>query len=68
MITDMLLDPFLNSFVTANTNILLLCVNLNDDKDVQKTLYLASKLAIDRPPSTIKYQSQVLLLQSGHYQ
>jgi len=35
---------------------------------MKKALDLYKKLATSKPPSSIKYQSQMLLLQSGYYQ
>ena len=68
LISDMFLDPYINNFVSANINLLVLTLNGDEQKDCKKTKELYSKLAASKPPSTIKYQSQMLLLQSGYYQ
>ena len=68
LVSDMFLDPYINNFVTANINLLVISFELDNENQMKKALDLYKKLATSKPPSSIKYQSQMLLLQSGYYQ
>lgn len=68
LVSDMFLDPYINNFVSANINLLVLTFELDNELQRKKALELYRKLATAKPPSSIKYQSQMLLLQSGYYQ
>ena len=68
LVSEMFLDPYINNFVTANINILVITFDLDNENQRKKALDLYKKLATSKPPSSIKYQSQMLLLQSGYYQ
>lgn len=68
LVSDMFLDPYINNFVSANINLLVLTFDLEDETQRNKAVDLYKKLATCKPPSSIKYQSQMLLLQSGYYQ
>ena len=68
LVSDMFLDPYINNFVTANINLLVLTFDLDHEAQRKKAVDLFKKLATSKPPSSIKYQSQMLLLQSGYYQ
>lgn len=68
LVSEMFLDPYINNFVTANINLLVLTFDLSNDVEIKKMAELFKKLATSKPPSNIKYQSQMLLLQSGYYQ
>ena len=67
LISDMFLDPYINSVISGNLNILIITFNPNDKESCKKALKLYLKLETDKPPSSIKYQSQRLLLQQGYY-
>lgn len=68
LVSEMFLDPYINNFVTANINLLVLTFDLSNEAEIKKMAELFKKLATSKPPSNIKYQSQMLLLQSGYYQ
>lgn len=68
LVSDMFLDPYINNFVTANINLLVFTFEMENELQRKKAVELYKKLATSKPPSSIKYQSQMLLLQSGYYQ
>ena len=68
LVSDIFLDPYINNFVSANINILVLTFDTENEAQKKKVVDLYKKLATSKPPSSIKYQSQMLLLQSGYYQ
>lgn len=68
LVSDMFLDPYINNFVTANINLLVLTIDFSNEGEINRAAEFFKKLATAKPPSNIKYQSQMLLLQSGYYQ
>jgi len=67
LVSDMLLDPYVNSVLSGNYNQLIITFNPNDKESCKKAVNLYTRLQSEKPPSQIKYQSQRLLLQQGYY-
>ena len=67
LISDMLLDPYVNSVISGNYSQMIITFNPNEKESCRKAVALYIRLQSEKAPSPIKYQSQRLLLQQGYY-
>lgn len=51
----MFLDPYINNFVSANINLLVMTFEVDNESEIKNIKNLYNRLAASKGPSSIKY-------------